>query len=332
MIIGISGKKGNGKDTIASIIQYLTANIDKSNYDSFEQYIGTSSRYNQKPLKDWTWEERLNDKFFLQELGASSFKIKRFADKLKDIVCILIGCTREQLEDREFKEKELGEEWWYWKLQVPNANLDRDNKITIDMMFNSESEAWEYNKNLSYNPSVCNVYQVKPTPRLLLQLLGTDCGRNIIHPNIWVNALFNEYKESKPPIHSGKFTDENCYMHSNCSNCGGVFYGYKRQFVCKECHNKISWFPNWVIPDVRFPNEAQAIKERGGLLIRVNRYTGHPLIDNDTHVITDWQHPSETALDHYKFRYTIDNDSSIESMIEKVKNILIKEKIIINNN
>jgi hypothetical protein len=41
----------------------------------------------------------------------SGFEIKKYADKLKDFVCILIGCTREQLEDQEFKEKELGEEW-----------------------------------------------------------------------------------------------------------------------------------------------------------------------------------------------------------------------------
>ena len=30
-----------------------------------------------------------------------------FADKLKDVTCILSGCTREQLEDYDFKENEL---------------------------------------------------------------------------------------------------------------------------------------------------------------------------------------------------------------------------------
>ena len=38
---------------------------------------------------------------------------------------------------------------------------------------------------------------VKLTPRKLLQLLGTDCGRDIIHPNIWVNALFADYVSVK---------------------------------------------------------------------------------------------------------------------------------------
>ena len=33
--------------------------------------------------------------------------------------------------------------------------------------------------------------------RELLQILGTDCGRNIIHPNCWVNALFSNYPSDK---------------------------------------------------------------------------------------------------------------------------------------
>ena len=41
----------------------------------------------------------------------TSWEVKSFADKLKYITCSLIGCTREQLEDHEFKETPLGEEW-----------------------------------------------------------------------------------------------------------------------------------------------------------------------------------------------------------------------------
>ena len=40
------------------------------------------------------------------------------------------------------------------------------------------------------------------------------------------------------------------------------------------------------------------------------------------------QHPSETALDDYQFDYVIDNNGTIEELIEKVKVILIKEKLI----
>ena len=39
-------------------------------------------------------------------------------------------------------------------------------------------------------------------------------------------------------------------------------------------------------------------------------------------------HPSETALDDAEFDYEIINDGTIEDLIEKVKEILIKENII----
>ena len=46
----------------------------------------------------------------INQLTNNKYEEKCFADKLKDIICILINCTREQLEDESFKSKELGEE------------------------------------------------------------------------------------------------------------------------------------------------------------------------------------------------------------------------------
>lgn len=37
----------------------------------------------------------------------TGYKVMSFAEKLKDILCLLSGCTREQLEDYDFKEKQL---------------------------------------------------------------------------------------------------------------------------------------------------------------------------------------------------------------------------------
>ena len=57
---------------------------------------------------------------------------------------------------------------------------------------------------------------------------------------------------------------------------------------------------SWIFTDVRFPNEAKAIKDRGGKLIRIERNTG--LVD--THI-------SETALDDYKdWDLVIDNNGT----------------------
>ncbi len=95
MIIGISGKINSGKDTVAQIWQWLDSKSELPYIDWIKENI-----YNGYDIGGLS---------MYQDEG--SWKIKKFADKLKDIVCILIGCTREQLEDREFKEKELGEEW-----------------------------------------------------------------------------------------------------------------------------------------------------------------------------------------------------------------------------
>lgn len=251
MIIGISGKIGSGKDTVGKIIQYLTSK--KDNKLKIETYLESKNTF-------------IND----------GFEIKKFADKLKDIVCMLIGCTREQLEDREFKEKELGEEWWYYK---------------------GETKLISYNEATEIQQRKLPL--IKPTPRLLLQLIGTDLFRNKLHPNIWVNALMADYKESQ-------------LGQAKRRRKGKTFpIGY--------------FLPNWIITDVRFPNEAKAIKNRGGILIRIERdyvLRGGPEDPKN-------QHPSETALDDYQdWDYIIQNDGTIEDLIEKVKEILIIEKIL----
>ncbi len=77
-IIGISGKKTVGKDTVGKIIQCLTG---ESTVYPFDLNIDYSHKSN--------WE------------------VKKFADKLKDIICLLIGCSRDQLENESFKSKTM---------------------------------------------------------------------------------------------------------------------------------------------------------------------------------------------------------------------------------
>ena len=82
-IISISGKINSGKDTVGKIIRILMV----------------SSHFTDEAVED----------FLEKDLYESGWKIKKFADKLKDIVCLLIGCTREQLEDRDIKSLSLQE-------------------------------------------------------------------------------------------------------------------------------------------------------------------------------------------------------------------------------
>jgi len=76
--------------------------------------------------------------------------------------------------------------------------------------------------------------------------------------------------------------------------------------------------PNWVITDTRFPNEAKAIKDAGGIVIRVDR-PGVKAVNT---------HPSETALDDWNFDYKIMNGSDIASLMFSLEVILEKEDLL----
>ncbi len=187
-LIGISGKMGSGKDTLAVVINYIADNFAPESIVHWEQSV-----------KDWTYEN------------------KKYSEKLKYMVCFLLGCSRSDLEDRKFKETELGEEWWYYQYGE-SLYWYKTEKTLLTRVMNSELLEPCTEEDL-------NNCLIKLTPRKLLQLLGTEAGRQIIHPNIWVNALFSDYE-----------TDS-----------------------------------KWIVTDVRFLNEAQAIKDKGGIMIRINR-------------------------------------------------------------
>jgi hypothetical protein len=75
---------------------------------------------------------------------------------------------------------------------------------------------------------------------------------------------------------------------------------------------------NWIITDTRFPNEAKAIKDKGGIIIRIDRPGVSPINT----------HPSETGLDNWKFDYKIANLSDIFTLKETVRGILKHAKLL----
>jgi hypothetical protein len=331
MIIAISGKIGSGKDTVGKIIQYLT--YTKNNRMSFSSFCLLEERW----------------------YNSNDWQIKKFADKLKDIVCLLTGCTREQLEDQEFKNIELGEEWKVSRL-VLGSNYGVSYRY-----FNNLQEAKD-SSNRCHNFEINKVEEYVLTYRSLLQLLGTECGRDIIHPNIWCNSLFSEYL---PAV-----TYQMEMLDLGASDL-------QREKIGKPIHSE---YPNWCITDMRFPNELEAVKNRDGISIRVKRPKTITVKDWDNlcpccgqhqqegkdldsshnwlltyncykckstykinfgdksdrgfdviSVIKDTtvqEHESETAFDDATFDWEIDNSGNIEELIEKVREILIKEKII----
>jgi hypothetical protein len=168
MLIGLSGRKFSGKDTVA-------------------MYLG---------LK---------------------YERRKFAEKLKKMISVLLDCSVQALEDHEFKEAPI----------LGTLN-----------------------------------------PRTLMQTLGTEWGR-ALDENIWVNAATWDLQ----PEHNVVFTD------------------------------------------VRFPNEAEAIKKLGGVLIKVMRPHLH---STDTH-------PSETSLDDYDdWDYVIDNSSTLDDLRKEILKAVTK--------
>lgn len=70
-------------------------------------------------------------------------------------------------------------------------------------------------------------------------------------------------------------------------------------------------YPNWIITDVRFSNEVEAIQQKGGVVVRIVR-------DENT---SD-KHTSEVALNNYgNFDFIIKNDGTIADLIQKIKEI-----------
>ena len=154
------------------------------------------------------------------------FQLNSFAKSVKDICCILFGYDRDKIEG-----------------STPEDRLWRE---TID-------------KNHT------NLIGKDFTPRDAMVLVGTTFGRNMIHPNIWIETLFNRY-------------DKNTDL---------------------------------LITDLRFPNEYEEIKKRGGIVIRINR-SG---LKSSSHI-------SECALDEHNFDYVINNDGNLIDLENKVLNII----------
>ena len=164
------------------------------------------------------------------------------------------------------------------------------------------------------------------TPRQLLQLIGTEVCR-AVDSDFHVIALMNDYKgrsqtsfTADAPIY-GIPTEED-----------ELKYGFVEVI-----------YPNWLISDVRFPNEVKAIEDRKGVVIRVersweNRYPestsdykklfkdgwttksyAEYLLAVNGEMYYKHTHPSETSLDDHQFEYTIDNNGTLEELLNKVK-------------
>ena len=105
-----------------------------------------------------------------------------------------------------------------------------------------------------------------PTARHLMQTLGTEWGRDLVHRDVWLDMW-----QSSMPL-------------------GPV-----------------------VVDDMRFPNEAQTIKDLGGERWLVSR-----LPSSQASLVAAFRHPSEGALNDLEFDRVIVNDGSMLDLADTV--------------
>jgi hypothetical protein len=156
-----------------------------------------------------------------------------------------------------------------------------------------ESRAWREQPDKWWSEKLGREF----SPRLALQLMGTEAGRDVFHTDLWVHTAM------------------------------------------RRCENN-PW-NDYVIADVRFPNEITAIQNAGGKVIRVKRgedpiWFDTALKQNTTHEDEQWilqdhnelmeqkypeVHSSEWAWIGQKLDATITNDGSLEDLVNKVDSL-----------
>ena len=159
-IIGIIGAKNSGKDTIASMINYIFA-------------VGTTkASYVDYLIKKMNIDHNYKD------------RIIHFADGLKDVLSIMYNIPRDKFDDRDSKDN------MYYNIKsgtfLPcNAVENKPDVeiITIDKL---------QNHNIKYilDNSKCDFVYIKI--RTLMQYFGTNICREQLADDIWIRQTMNK--------------------------------------------------------------------------------------------------------------------------------------------
>lgn len=148
LIIGLVGEKNHGKTESAKMIQALLLGVD--DYDTYSK---------------------------MQLLLASNYNIVNFADELKSMVSVILGCSIDKLEERDFKENFA-------------FNPRTKELLRVDDMFHVGfvyTDADKYDEAITFNGSANFEHYV--LVRTMLQYIGTNVMRNKVDRNYWIKIL-----------------------------------------------------------------------------------------------------------------------------------------------
>lgn len=282
MIIGIGGDKQSGKNTVAKILQYFTLPKDLRSISVDE------------------WVHELSYHPAVSDNISTYLEIKKYGDRLNECVSLIMGLPLNQLESSglNYKKKLLPACWNVWVLEAPEYDMDNSIHMT-------KSEALIVANYLKLPRGAYTIEKTSLTVADYLQLMR-DAGRDMIHPNIWVNTLFEDYTPASV---------------TNIANVSSTTKGIKNI-------TKIPSWPSWVIPDVRCLNEADAIK---------NGIPGHPPAENDFRFLIkverdvkqgpDDSPAPEFELDDYPdWDYVIENNDNLDYLTFEVHRMLKSKK------
>lgn len=157
-------------------------------------------------------------------------------------------------------------------------------------------------------------------------ILSANCG---FKPVAFADRLKGMAQALDPLIYTGRMHGASVPLHT-ILNAGGGWEDAKthpgvREFLqslgvaARQHISETVWIDallssldteryRYVITDVRFPNEADAVRERGGQVWRIERPGTGPAND----------HESEHALSSYQFDRIIHNDGALQDLREKV--------------
>jgi len=191
-----------------------------------------------------------------------------------------------------FLENDRTRNWSGWQIKKFASKL----KQICSILLNCKVEDFEDSEFKNSRPAILEGKSV----RWLLQHTGTEFGR-AINSNIWIESLFAEYIPVLPTSALMKQLGKLCEE----KNMGLIDYNDKE--ISKLC---MSYFPNWIISDLRFLNEAKAIKDRYGIIIKLKRTK------------SESSHSSETELSQIEPDFEIDNTGTLAETYNKLKIIL----------
>lgn len=235
-------------------------------------------------------------KYIIEELYPDlNFENKKFAEPLKCLIANLLGVDRAKLEDRDFKDAWLPDFDTTLIVYKEASQTHYRSKV-----FMSGLCALGDDYLLELLPSgseIVSKENIKATPRLLMQTIGTNLFRGNLSSDFWVQMLFKDFNEnSNWVISDGRYPlDENLVTRLK----GGVLIGVKRRF------------------DLRYPEYAYLIDESKPY------ETPQSLKSINPDLYKTLMFESEIVMNDINYcDIVIENNGTVDDLKDKVKNFL----------